>query len=145
MEVKIKIDSSIENLGSAGLPEGEVEKSTEEAFGLYDYLGGDATLTYTVENESGKTGSQIICSGGGVIVKRFGAIESRLVFEEGKSHSSLYSVPPYRFDATVRAKRVRLSLNEDGGSIDLLYNMNIGGAEKSARMKIWISPFLNQG
>ena len=77
-------------------------------------------------------------------VKRSGAIESDLYFKEGESHSSIYSVPPYKFDATGRARRIRTELNDCGGRIDLLYNMKIGGAEKSARMKIWISKALNQ-
>ena len=143
-EVKIKIESTIENLDSAGLPEGDVERSVSEAEGFLKYSDGCATLTYAEENEGGRAEAEIVSSGKCVVVKRSGAIESKLHFEEGKSHHSLYSVPPYKFDATVTAKRVRVNLTSDGGSIDLLYNMKIGGAEKSARMKIWILPFSNQ-
>lgn len=143
-EVKIRIESSIENLDSTGLVDGEVERSVEEAEGFYRYSDEGATLTYAIENEGGRAESEIMCAGGAVTVKRRGAIESELLFEEGVCHTSLYCVPPYKFDTAVTAKRVRLSLDERGGRIDLLYNMKIGGAEKSARMKIWISPFSNQ-
>lgn len=143
-EVKIKIESTIENLDAAGLVVGDVEKNESQAVGFFRYQDGDACLTYTEENEGGRAESEIICKGAYVCVKRRGAIESELYFEEGKSHSSIYSVPPYRFDATVTAKRVRISLDENGGRLDLIYNMKIGGAEKSARMKIWISPSSNQ-
>lgn len=138
IEVKIKIESSIENLDSAGLPEGDIERNASEAMGDYSYSEDEITLNYTEKNEGGKAVSEIIIRDGGVRVKRHGAIESDLYFKEGESHSSIYSVPPYKFDATVKAKRVKIELNENGGKIDLLYNMKIGGAEKSARMKIWI-------
>ena len=144
LEVKIKIESTIENLDASGLPEGDAERNSSVCDGFYRLTDGEVTLTYAENSEGGRAESEIICKNGGVTVKRRGAIESELYFEEGKSHSSLYSVPPYRFDATVTAKRVRVNLDADGGSIDLLYNMKIGGAEKSARMKIWILPYSNQ-
>lgn len=143
-EVKIKIESTIENLDAAGLPEGDAERTSSICDGFYRFSDGEINLTYAEENEGGRAESEIICKDGCVIVKRKGAIESELYFEEGKSHSSIYSVPPYKFDATVRAKRVRIDLDVDGGALDLLYHMKIGGAEKSARMKIWILPYSNQ-
>lgn len=143
-EVNIKIESTIENLDAAGLPEGDVERNTSEVSGFLRFSDGEAVLTYTEENEGGRALSEIVCKDGGITVCRKGAIESELYFKEGESHTSIYSVPPYKFDATVTAKRVRADLSADGGKIDLLYNMKIGGAEKSARMKIWISKALSQ-
>lgn len=143
-EVKIKIESSIENLDFSGLPDGDVERNVSEADGFYRFSEDEITLTYAEENEGGRAESEIIYKNGYVVVKRRGAIESELRFEEGVSHSSIYSVPPYKFDATVSAKRVRVGLTPDGGKIDLLYSMKIGGAEKNARMKIWILPSSNQ-
>lgn len=137
-EVKVKIESSIENLDSAGLPEGDIERALSTAVGFYRYTENEKILTYVEENEGGRAETEILIKDGGVRVLRRGAIESDLYFKEGESHSSVYSVPPYKFDATVTAKRVRLNLGETDGQIDLLYSMKIGGAEKSARMKIWI-------
>ena len=37
---------------------------------------------------------------------------------------------------TVRTKKIRSSLSEDGGEVQLIYSMNIGGQEKNVRMKI---------
>ncbi|MBO7197115.1 MAG: DUF1934 domain-containing protein [Clostridia bacterium] len=144
IRVHIKIESSIENLDLSGLPEGDVEKSRSFATGYYSYSEEKIALSYTEENEGGKADSEILICDGGVRVKRMGAIESDLYFKEGESHSSIYSVPPYKFDATVKTRRIRCELDENGGKIDLFYNMKIGGAEKSARMKIWISKALNQ-
>lgn len=137
-EVLIKIESVIENLDSAGLPEGDAERSLSEVKGLLAYSDEEIIISYTEENDSGRAVSKIHCYGDMITVKRSGAIESELHFKEGEEHKSLYSVPPYKFDACVKTKRIRKAITEDGGSLDLFYNMKIGGADKSARMKIWI-------
>ncbi len=144
IDAKIKIESTLENLDASGLPEGDAERNVSEASGSYSFSDGEATLCYVEENEGGRAESEIILKDGGVTVKRRGAIESELYFKEGESHSSIYSVPPYKFDAIVTARRVRVELDEYGGVITLIYNMKIGGADKSARMKIWISQASNQ-
>ena len=138
-KVKLKIESTIENLSAEGLPEGDCERNLSECFGSLHVTEGRSSITYTEKSEGGEIRSEIICTDGQVSVIRSGAIESQLCFIEGEVHKSVYSIPPYRFDASVKAKRVRVNISENGGSIDLLYNMTVGGAEKSARMKIWIS------
>ena len=136
--VKLKIESAIDNLSPAGLVEGDTEKSTTECLGSLRIGDGIISVTYTEQSEGGEIRSEIFCCDGSVRVRRSGAIESDIYFKEGEIHTSVYSISPYSFDAAVKAKRVRIDVNEMGGSIDLLYNMRIGGAEKSARMKIWI-------
>ena len=142
--VKIKIESVIETLGPGGLPEGESEKSVKHLEGVYRFNGSEARLTYKENDEDGSSESEIICAFGAVTVRRSGAIESELYFKEGETQHSIYSIPPYRFDAEVRARRVNTELNENGGRINLVYNMKIGGAERSAIMRIWISKASNQ-
>lgn len=142
--VKIKIESVIDNLDACGLPDGESEKSTQYFDGIYRYSGEEARISYKEENDGGASEAEILVSFGSVTVRRHGAIESELYFKEGESHTSIYSIPPYRFDAEVMAKRVTVDLGINGGKINLVYNMKIGGAEKSAIMRIWISKALNQ-
>ena len=129
----------IDNLNSDGLPEGEPERAISECLGSLRISDGRISITYTENTEGGSIRSEIVCLDGQVWVSRTGAIESDLCFIEGEIHRSVYSIPPYKFDAEVKTKRVRIDMNEDGGKIDLLYNMTVGGAEKAARMKIWIS------
>ena len=138
IKVKIKIESTIENLDSTGLVDGDAEKTLTEANGTYRFGEGEAFLNFNEESEGGKIRTEITCLGNSVTVRRDGAIESRMHFSEGESHRSLYIIPPYQFESTVTAKRVRVNLTADGGEIDLVYRMNIGGADKNARMKIWI-------
>lgn len=137
-KVRVKIESSIINVDESGLPDGEVEKNVSELDGFYRFSDGSGFLNYTVEDEGGKCRTEVVCIGGAITVRRSGAIESEMYFSEGESHASIYSVPPYRFDTTVSTKRIRTELSPKGGRIDLFYNMKIGGADKSARMRIWI-------
>ena len=139
ISVKIKIESIIENLDSRGLIDGDPERSLTEANGTYRYSDGEAFINFNEQGEYGKIHTEIKCLGGTVTVRRDGAIESNMHFAEGESHHSLYVIAPYQFDSTVTAKRVRTDLTAEGGKIDLLYSMVLGGTEKNARMKIWIS------
>lgn len=138
-EAKIRIDSVIENLGDGGLPEGDAERNAVEADGYLNFKDGDATLTYSEQAEGERVDSEVRVEGDEITVIRHGAVESEMRFAEGRTHRSLYRVGPYAFDAEVRTRRIRRELTADGGRIELYYNMKIGGAEKSARMKIWIS------
>ena len=140
MKVKIRISSIIEDADERGIAVGEPEETETKHIGSYEYSDGVQTLTYSERSEGGEVSSVITVRDGEVTVKREGAIRSELQFKEGESYSSLYSIPPYSFDATVKTRKMRLSLDITGGSIDMFYNMKIGGADKSARMRIWISP-----
>jgi uncharacterized beta-barrel protein YwiB (DUF1934 family) len=142
--VKIKIESIIDNLDESGLADGESEKNVTMVDGIYHYDGSGARISYKEENEGGKSESEILVFSDSVKVSRHGAIESVLFFREGETNSSIYQIPPYRFDAEVTARRVTIELGPTGGRINLVYNMKIGGAEKSAIMRIWISKATNQ-
>ena len=141
---RIKILSVIENLDGGGIPEGDSERDESEREGYYSFSDQGIEITYSDRSEQGCAESVIVIDGDTVRVKRTGSISSELIFEEGKSHTSVYSVPPYSFDATVRTKRIRRALDESGGRLDLHYSMSIGGADKSARMSIWIYPVSNR-
>ena len=139
-ECSLVIKSRIENLTSAGLPEGDIERSESRVRGFYHYDSeGSVLLTYTEESEGGRADGEILVSDGEVRVRRSGAYESDFSFKMGVLHRSLYKVNPYSFDAEILPKRVRTLLTENGGEIDLFYNMKSGGADKAVRMKIEIS------
>lgn len=143
-EAKIKIESVIENLDPAGLPEGDAERNTSEVSGFIHYTDEGILLTYSEENDGAVVYSDVSYSQGEVWVKRHGALMSELFFKEGAEHSSIYEVPPYKFDATVKTRRIKASFSDEGGELALFYNMKIGGAEKNARMRIWIRAISEQ-
>ena len=142
--VKIKIESIIDNLDESGLRDGESEKSVSLADGVYRYTGDGARISYKESLEGGETKKEILVFENCVTVRRHGAIIGDLQFREGETHSSIYQIPPYRFESEVTAKRVSVELGPVGGKINLVYNMKIGGADKSAIMRIWISKATNQ-
>ena len=136
--VKVKIESRIENLDGAGLSSGDIERSEASLLGVLSSSDGGFSLSYSEKNEGGEVSSQVTVLDGLVRVIRRGAIESSFDFKRGVSHSSVYSMGGYKFDVKILPKRVDAALDESGGFIDLFYNMNIGGADKAVRMKIWI-------
>ena len=136
--VKVKIESRIENLDGAGLASGDIERSEEELFGKFTPADKGFVLRYSETSEGGEIFSEVSAVGELVRVARRGAIESIFDFKAGVPHSSLYSMGQYSFDVTIVPRRVDVKMREDGGLVDLLYNMNIGGQDKAVRMKIWM-------
>ena len=127
---KFQISSVIENI-----EDGESERSFSEAVGSMR-IDGDVHLSYTEHTDGGDVHTSIQQSGSTVTVNRSGAISSLLVFNEGEHFSGIYSVPPYKFDMSVYARKVRCDIVEHGGTVRLIYDMEIGGAKKACIMKI---------
>ena len=81
-------------------------------------LTGLAGVTTTFRVEPGK-----------VTLTRTGRLHSKMVFEEGASHDSLYQTEFGALMITVKATRVYFDIVPDGGSIDLVYEINIENTE----------------
>ena len=64
-----------------------------------------------------------------VTLIRTGRLTSTMVFQEGVSHDSLYRMEFGALMISVKATRVFFDLVEDGGSIDLVYNIIIENTE----------------
>ena len=139
-EADIKISSRIENVTEPGTTGGDIERSEVKAIGFYHYVsGGKVLITYSEQIEGEEINTEVECFDKEVRVKRSGSVESDFCFVEGITHRSLYTVNPYKFDAEIMPKRVRVQLGCEGGEIDLFYSMRIGGADKNVRMKIEIA------
>lgn len=77
-------------------------------------LTGLAGVTTTFRVERGK-----------IILRRSGQLSSEMVFQQGVSHTSLYQMEFGAFMITVCASRIFAQLGAQGGSIDLIYNIDI--------------------
>ena len=64
-----------------------------------------------------------------VSLVRTGKLTSTMVFQEGVSHDSLYRMEFGALMISVKATRVFFDIVEDGGSIDLVYNIVIENTE----------------
>ena len=135
-EKRFKISSVIENLTSDGFVDGEAEKTEITPEGFLKISDGLFEISYVEITEGGRVVSDIKITENTVDVKRRGAVESDMHFEAGVSHKSLYTVAPYSFDSEIMTRKIRNSMTRDGGRIDIFYNMKIGGAEKSVKMRI---------
>ena len=62
---------------------------------------------------------------GKVILSRTGALRSRMVFQQGVPHDSLYQMAFGTLMITVCAKSVFFDILPDGGVIDLIYSIDI--------------------
>ena len=61
----------------------------------------------------------------GVVLKRTGKIQNQMIFMEGRRHESLYQLDIGALMIAVRATSVKSALTEQGGTVDIIYNIEI--------------------
>lgn len=61
----------------------------------------------------------------GVSLKRSGKLQSQMIFMEGFRHESLYQMEIGTLMVAVQAQKVRSTLTESGGTVDINYNIEI--------------------
>ena len=84
-------------------------------------------ISYEESDLTGLAGVTTTCRVGprGVVLKRTGAIENQMIFMEGRKHESLYRLDFGALMLTVKATKVRSALTEQGGTVDIHYNIEI--------------------
>lgn len=139
--VSIRLHSVIDNLDERGVCDTEPEISITTVRGSMRTDGDIIHLRYKESTDGGEVDTHItVYTDGRVGISRTGAILSDILFAEGEECRTVYSIPPYRFDMSVRTERIRCSLGKDGGELALYYGMNVGGGEKRVRMKLTLTP-----
>ena len=136
-EVKINIESVVEDLDDAGLV-ADSDKTKSEAVGTLTEGDNATVIAYSETEEGVTTSSEIIIGRDSITVNRTGGVEYSFLFAEGKTTSSLYKVPPYSFDTEIYTRRIRKEFAGSEGKVTLFYDMTIGGAKKKTRMTILI-------
>lgn len=138
--IKLDIFSSLQDVSSSGLAEGEAENTESHCDGIMKRTAdGSLFISYEESSENGKIYSDIKITDSKIAVRRRGAIESTLIFEDGVLHKSTYTLPPYTLDMEVFTKKIRRDMHFGKGELTLIYNMNVGGAARSCIMKITVS------
>ena len=61
----------------------------------------------------------------GVVLKRTGKIQNQMIFMEGRRHESLYQLDIGALMIAVRATSVKSALSDQGGTVDIIYNIEI--------------------
>ena len=132
----LTVNSVIDNLSDGGLPDGEPEINIFTTDGTLSVSEGGYLLRFTEVQDGSEAHTSLYITPEEVRLVKNGAITSEMRFSEGKIFNTLYCGGPYSFDMTVRTKKIRNSLTPDGGELQLIYSMNVGGQEKTVRMKI---------
>ena len=95
--------------------------------GTMDYHSGGWDISY---QESALTGLEGVTTTfrvepDKIILRRTGKLQSEMVFQEGVPHDSLYQMAFGAMLMTVKATFVFFDIVEDGGTVDLTYNIDI--------------------
>ena len=99
--------------------------------GTMTYHDGGWDITYEESELTGLAGvtTTFRVEPGKVTLTRTGSLVSTMVFQEGVSHDSLYQMEFGALMISVQAIRVFFDIVEDGGTIDLVYNIIIENTE----------------
>ena len=110
--------------------------------GAMEFRDGGWDISY---EESELTGLQGVVTTfrvepGKVTLTRRGQLNSQMVFEEGVAHDSLYQMEFGALMLTVKATRVYYDIVPDGGTIDLVYSIDIENTQAGTidyHLDIW--------
>ena len=99
--------------------------------GWMEFRNGGWDISYEESELTGLAGvtTTFRVEPGRVVLDRKGALNSRMVFEEGVAHESLYQMAFGTLMLTLHATFVYFDIVSDGGTIDLSYNINIENTE----------------
>jgi uncharacterized beta-barrel protein YwiB (DUF1934 family) len=84
-------------------------------------------LTYDETRLTGMEGTTTTFEirGGQVLLTRTGKVNSQMVFEEGRQHTSLYETPYGELSVDIRTSRLHHTMTEHGGLLDIRYSIAI--------------------
>lgn len=110
---------------------GESQSMTRHTEGRLSGEGEELLLTYREGEDSGlgKSLTTLRMEPGRVTLTRTGEVKTHMVFQEGKPHTSLYETPYGKLPMTIRTHRLEEKLSLAGGSIYLIYEIQLGGAD----------------
>ena len=99
--------------------------------GTMDFVDGGWNISYEESELTGLEGvtTTFRVEPGRVTLTREGKLNSQMVFEEGISHDTLYQMDFGTLMLTVKATRVYYDILPDGGTIDLIYKIDIENSE----------------
>ena len=99
--------------------------------GWMEFRDGGWDISYEESELTGLAGvtTTFRVEPGRVLLDRKGALNSQMIFEEGVAHDSLYQMAFGALMITVKATSVFYDIVPDGGTIDLVYHINIENTE----------------
>lgn len=107
------------------------------------------TISYQETELTGLEGTttEVQVDGGRVTLLRKGSINSQMVFEEGQRHLSMYETPYGSLSVGIRTHRMRSTLGEAGGDLEIDYAIEIDhlvAGQNMFRMNVKKDPSITQ-
>jgi len=95
--------------------------------GVLERQGEGWSIAYEESDLTGLTGvtTTFHLEPGRITLTRSGKLHSQMVFQEGVAHDSLYQMEFGAMMITVCASKVSFDLTEEGGTVDLIYRIEI--------------------
>lgn len=127
MEMKDVMISIIGTQNYGDNEDDEVELITE---GQYSFNQGKSQLKYKESPLTGLDGTETIFSVEpfGITMERQGKVCTRMVFEEGKKHFSIYETPYGAATMGVNTHKIKNMLTEAGGDMEIEYGLDFDSA-----------------
>lgn len=113
--------------GRQQYPQQEPETIELVTEGVLEHTPSGWRVAYDESDLTGLKGvrTTFLIEGDTVTLAREGALSSTMVFREGVSHDSLYRMDFGALMLTVCATKVFANLSDDGGVIDLVYDISV--------------------
>ncbi|WP_295584333.1 DUF1934 domain-containing protein [uncultured Oscillibacter sp.] len=107
-----------------GIDPDETELMTEGTLELTDR---GLVLTYEETALTGMEGTvtTFAVEDGRVTLTRAGSVNSQMIFEEGRQHTSLYETPYGELAVDIQTSRLRHNLTERGGVMEIRYSIAV--------------------
>ena len=108
----------------AGMDSDNIELVTE---GKLEDAEGALRLSYQESELTGMEGTTTVfhVEPERVTLLRMGNVSSEMVFEEGRRHMSLYSTPYGSLEVGILARKLRSTLDQNGGKLEINYDIEI--------------------
>lgn len=110
---------------------GETDKIELTADGTLEDTADGWVLFYEQTEHSERTHTTILVGAQRVVLRRSGTLKSEMVFEEGKTHASVYVLPYGALTLAISTDTVHKKLSERGGLLEIRYRVAMDGRVQS--------------
>ena len=117
----------------------ETDTIEETAYGNYTEKNGKQYITYKTENDGDKISSMIKIDGNEILIKRTGSVNSSMTYKVDTKKEFLYHLPYGTVPMEIETQRIVSKLDENGGTIELVYTLMVQGEKYFNDMKITVS------
>ena len=95
--------------------------------GTLELMEEGMRLTYQETSLTGMEGTTTTfeITGPQVTLRRAGTVNSQMVFEEGRQHTSLYETPYGELSVDIQTSALRHNLNDRGGLLEIRYSIAV--------------------